>query len=128
MSARMRKPHIKNKVSAQTLYVIDNDVCYAIPKKVAKLYIVETTKAVHHEGNISADELFKKIDEEYGKAAALLKGVRSRENLSQVEFAKRINVSQPNLSKMEKGTRSIGKDIAKRIEKEFGVDYRYFLE
>jgi hypothetical protein len=29
---------------------------------------------------------------------------------------------------MEKGIRPIGKIIAKRIQKAFGVDYRYFLE
>jgi len=128
MSAHMRKHHTKSKEPTQTLYVIDDDVCYAIPKKVAKLYIVETKKAVHRKGNVSAKELFGEHDKEHGKAAALLKGLRARENLSQVEFAKKINVSQANLSKMENGSRPIGKIIAKRIAKAFSVNYRYFIE
>lgn len=77
--------------------------------------------------NISADELFKEIDQKYGKAGVLLRGLRARENLSQVEFAKRINVTQANLSKMENGARLIGKTIAMRIAKVFDVNYKYFL-
>jgi transcriptional regulator with XRE-family HTH domain len=58
----------------------------------------------------------------------LLKGLRAREGLSQVEFAKKINITQANLSAMENGRRPIGKIVAKRIEKVFGTNYRYFLE
>ena len=126
MSAHMRKHRTKSQ--AQTLYVIDDDVCYAIPKKVAKLYIVDTKKAVHRKDNVSAKDVFGEHDKKHGKAAALLKGLRARENLSQVAFAKKINVSQANLSKMENGSRPIGKIIAKRIAKSFLVNYRYFIE
>jgi len=76
----------------------------------------------------SAKFLFEKLDKKFTKAGALLKGLRIREDLSQLEFAKKINVSQANLSKMENGKRPIGKIIAKRIEKAFGTNYRYFLE
>lgn len=38
--------------------------------------------------NILADELFKETDRKY-KVGALLRGLRARENLSQIEFAKR---------------------------------------
>ncbi len=62
------------------------------------------------------------------KAGVLLRGTRHREGLTQVEMAKKIHVSQADLSKMESGKRPIGKIIAKRIEKIFGVNYRYFLE
>ncbi len=56
-----------------------------------------------------------------------MRGLRARENLSQVEFAKRIKVPQANLSKMENGARPIGKVIAMRIAKAFDVNYKYFL-
>lgn len=127
MSAHMKKRPTK-AAAANTLYVIDNNTLYAIPKKVAKLYIVEAIKAIHCEDTISADALFESLDKQYGKAAALLRGLRARENLSQVEFAERIDVTQSNLSKMENGTRPIGKIIAKRIAKAFDVDDRYFIE
>lgn len=69
----------------------------------------------------------KEIDEKYGQAGALLRGLRARENLSQVEFAKRIKVTQANLSKMENGARPIGKVIAMRIAKAFDVNHKYFI-
>lgn len=94
-------------------------------KQVEKL---KFKKTLHTSGNISANDVFTELDKKYTKAGALLQGVRARENLSQVEFAKKINVTQANLSKMENGRRPIGQCIAKRIEKAFGVNYRYFLE
>lgn len=56
-----------------------------------------------------------------------LRGLREREDLTQEEFGKRINVDRVNISHMERGKRSIGKDIAKRIAQEFDTDYRLFL-
>jgi plasmid maintenance system antidote protein VapI len=51
-----------------------------------------------------------------------------RENLTQVGMAKKMKVTQSDISQMENGSRSIGRMIAKRIEKLFHVDYRSFLE
>jgi len=127
MSAHTKEHHTNIKSSVNVLYVLDHDLLYAIPKNIAKKYIVETKKAVGHKGNISADELFKETDQKYGKAGALLRGLRARENLSQVEFARRIKVTQANLSKMENGTRPVGKIIAMRISKAFDVNHKYFL-
>jgi DNA-binding XRE family transcriptional regulator len=76
---------------------------------------------------ISADEAFKNLTDRYGKAGALLRGIRIREGLTQIEFAKLIGTSQANLSSMENGTRPIGKNKAKVIAEKFDVDYRYFL-
>ena len=127
MSAHMKEHHTSQKSSTKIIYVLDHDLLYAIPKTVAKKYIVETKKPIVKSGNILSDEIFRETDQKYGEAAALLKGLRARENLSQVEFAKRIKVTQANLSKMENGTRPIGKTIALRIAKAFSVNYKYFL-
>lgn len=127
MSAHTKEHHTNIKSSANVLYVLDHNLLYAIPKSVAKKYVVETKKPVAHKGNILASELFKETDQKYGEAGALLRGLRAREDLSQVEFAKRIKVTQANLSKMENGTRPIGKTIAMRIAKAFDVNYKYFL-
>ncbi len=78
--------------------------------------------------SIPTNLVFTKLEKKLSPAGALLKGTRTREALSQVAFAKKINVTQANLSKMENGRRPIGKTIAKRIEATFGVNYRYFLE
>lgn len=72
--------------------------------------------------------MFAKLDKKLTKAGSLLKGLRTREGLSQIVFAEKIALSQANLSAMENGRRPIGKTVAKRIQKIFGVDYRYFLE
>lgn len=75
-----------------------------------------------------ADAVFAKINKKYTKPGALLKGIRIRENLTQIEMAKKIKVTQSDISQIENGTRNIGRVIAKRIEKLFKVDYRSFLE
>ncbi|MDP3558851.1 MAG: helix-turn-helix transcriptional regulator [Legionellaceae bacterium] len=56
-----------------------------------------------------------------------MKGLRHREGLSQIAFAKALNITQTNLSAMENGRRSIGKALAKRIANQFNIDYRLFL-
>jgi len=127
MSEHMKEHHINNNKSKQLLFVLDHDVLYAIPKSIAKKYIIKPIKPTSGTGNVSADDIFKEMDQKYSEAGALLRGLRARENLSQVEFAKKIEVSQANLSKMENGTRPIGKIIAKRIAAKFSVDYKYFL-
>ena len=128
MSERMRKHPTKTKQQSSMLYVVDEDGIYAIPKSVAQHYKVDAKYAVSKPDNVSADEVFADMDNKIGRPAALLKGLRARENLSQVEFARRINVTQANLSKMENGTRPIGKTIAQRIAQTFDVDYDYFVE
>ena len=127
MSAHMKEHHTSTRASDRVLYILDHNLVYAIPKSIAKKYIIETKKSVERQKNISADEVFRDMDKKYGEAGALLRGLRSRENLSQVEFAKRIKVTQANLSKMESGARPIGKIIAMRISKAFDVNYKYFL-
>jgi plasmid maintenance system antidote protein VapI len=42
-------------------------------------------------------------------------------------MAKKIGVTQGDLSKMEKGERPIGKKLAVRIGKTLSIDYRRFL-
>jgi DNA-binding XRE family transcriptional regulator len=107
------------------VYATDGVQRYAIPRSVAEKYRIESNE---NKQQSSAAEVFNAWDRAYTKAGALLKGVRAREGMSQVEFAKAIDVTQSNLSKMECGKRAIGKRIARRIEEKFGVNYKYFLE
>jgi DNA-binding XRE family transcriptional regulator len=127
MSGPMRKRHTKN----HTLNIVYQGNVYHIPLVVANQYKLGSIKRVVpgvKKDSVLAEDLFAELEEEYTKAGVLLKGVRHREGLSQVEFAKRIGVTQSDLSKLERGKRTIGKTIAKRIADEFDVDYRYFLE
>ena len=128
MSAPMKKHLTKNDIQKQLLYIVDKGQLYAIPKTIAEKYAVETKKAVTRPGNVSAEDVFSELDKKHTRAGALLKGLRAREGLSQVEFSRKIGVTQANLSKMENGTRSIGMTVAKRIAKVFDVNVNYFSE
>lgn len=121
MQAHMRGRH--TNMREHIIYVNEGLKTYAIPESVANKYLVEEKE----EGSISAQDLFKDLDSLRTEAGALLKGVRSRENMNQSEFAQAIGVTQANLSKMENGKRPIGKQVAKRIQEAFGVNYKYFL-
>jgi len=56
-----------------------------------------------------------------------LRGARYREDISQRALAKLTGVSVQNISAMENGRRSIGKDMAKRFAKALNTDWRVFL-
>lgn len=130
MSEHTKKHPIKAHAQGGTLIVSYHDKTYAIPKRIANQYIVEVIKKPKQKTAkpVNLKSLFANLESQHTKAGALLKGLRLRENMSQVEFAKKIKVTQANLSNMESGKRPIGKIIAKRIEKVFGTNYRYFLE
>lgn len=95
---------------------------YVVPVDVMERYKVNSDDLY-----ISIDDLFNDLTQKSGESGVLLKGLRYREGLSQIEFAKRLNISQTNLSAMENGRRTIGKELAKRMADLFGVDYRIFL-
>lgn len=132
--------HMKKHLISKSIYCLsEHGRILCIPERMVEKYLVSTKsleikarKAIQkaHMSSlaINADVFFKTMDEKYTKAGALLRGTRHREGLSQIDFAKKLGVTQGDLSKMENGKRSIGKLIAKRIEKKFGVNYRYFLE
>jgi transcriptional regulator with XRE-family HTH domain len=73
------------------------------------------------------EEVFKKDLEKYGEVGVALQGLRAREGLTQKELAKRIKVSQHHISEMENKKRIIGREIAKRLENEFNINYKVFL-
>ncbi|OGT43194.1 MAG: hypothetical protein A3F42_06045 [Gammaproteobacteria bacterium RIFCSPHIGHO2_12_FULL_37_34] len=126
----MKKHHISvhSHGHGSTLYITHRHTIYAIPKNIADKYVVEEDKRKRKKPLASIKSIFEKLEKKYTRAGALLKGLRLREGLSQVSFSKKINITQANLSNMENGHRPIGKILAKRIEKVFGTNYRYFLE
>ena len=125
MSAPMKKPRI-------------DEVEIKIGNKRPRLFIVPKEKAdsVAHlleeydqssQKSVSAKDVFKELDHKYSRPGAVLKGARLKEGLSQVDLAKKLGISQADLSKMENGVRSIGRSMAERLAKILGVDYRIFL-
>lgn len=115
MSALMKKHPTDAKISW-------HGGLYVVP-----IEIMERYKITSDDKYTSIDDLFGDLNQKYGEPAVLLKGLRYREGLSQIEFAKKLNISQTNLSAMENGRRAIGKELAKRIANLFELDYRIFL-
>lgn len=71
--------------------------------------------------------VLKEETESYGEPGAALKGARLREGLSQVELAKMCQTTQGAISAMERGRRSIGKRVARRLAMVLNTHYRSFL-
>ncbi len=76
---------------------------------------------------ITADEIIEEACKDFPIWAVSLAGLRYREGLTQKELGKKIKVGQYDISKMERGLRPIGKNVAKRLAKFFKTDYRMFL-
>jgi DNA-binding XRE family transcriptional regulator len=112
------KKHLTDEVAK----IIWHNGMYAVPVEVLERYKVKANQDA-----IPITELFNHLIEESGESGVLLKGLRYREGLSQVQLAEKLNISQTNLSAMENGKRNIGKELAKRIAELFGLDYRMFL-
>ena len=128
MSALMKKHHTDkkdgiNKIPNNVIIFRHAGAIYKIPEKVAEKYISEDDNS----GFVTPDKIFSSINKKYTKPGALLKGLRVRENLTQVELANQLHVTQSDISQMENGSRLIGRVIAQRIEKLFDVGYRLFL-
>lgn len=57
----------------------------------------------------------------------LLRGLRYKENLTQVEFGRKLGVKQHHISEMERNIRPISKAMAHKVEETFGISYKVFL-
>ena len=97
---------------------------YVVPVKIMEQYAIDETSDNAH---TSIDEVFSGLIQKTGEPGLLLRGLRYREGLSQIQFAQKLGVTQTNLSAIENGRRTIGKELAKRIGGIFDTDYRLFL-
>lgn len=77
--------------------------------------------------SVPAEEIFPDLKDPAKRIGIIFRGIRFKNNLTQIELAKILGLDQSDVSKIEKGKRPIGKALAKKIEQEFGIDYRRFL-
>jgi transcriptional regulator with XRE-family HTH domain len=62
------------------------------------------------------------------KAGLVLRGARYRENISQVELARKSQVHQNEISKIENGKRPVGIKVAQKLAKVLNFDYRLLID
>ncbi|WP_270363298.1 helix-turn-helix domain-containing protein [Bacillus paranthracis] len=58
----------------------------------------------------------------------LIKELRKKNNMTMVDFAKKIKISQPSLSKIESGRQEISFSLLESICHEFGITRSHFFQ
>jgi DNA-binding XRE family transcriptional regulator len=89
-------------------------------------------KIVHEVPKIDKPGLSAAVAEEFspygiGQQEAVLRVLRLREGLTQKRLAELSGIPQHQISEMENGKRSIGKERAKRLAEALHCDYRQLL-
>lgn len=60
-------------------------------------------------------------------AAGVLRGARSKAEMTQTRLSEQTGIPQRHISEMEQGKRTIGRENAKKLAKALETDYRVFL-
>ncbi len=72
--------------------------------------------------NIPAEQVFPD-----STPGTVLRGARGLRGMTQATLAAAIGVHVANISEMERGLRTIGKEMAKRLSKALSLSYKAFL-
>jgi ribosome-binding protein aMBF1 (putative translation factor) len=125
MSEHMKK-RLNKKKSTATITIMDKR--YIIPEKSVKaiLTLILSNPYVK-EDSIPYNEIVSEKIKKIGKAAMALKGLRSREDLTQKQLAEKLGIDQAIISKIENGRIKIERDVAKRLGKIFNINHNVFL-
>ena len=100
-------------------------VCFQVP--LDKLEDIKRIVAClgGHESEPTPDNWRDSFPERH--PGVILRGLRTRDDLTQSELAKKTGMLQSHISEMENGSRSIGKTVAKKFAQVFNTDYKLFL-
>jgi DNA-binding XRE family transcriptional regulator len=77
--------------------------------------------------SVPANEVFPDLKDPEKRIGIVFRGIRFKNGLTQADVAKQLGIDQSDVSKIEKGKRPVGKSLAKKIQRKFGIDYRRFL-
>ena len=104
---------------------------YTLPMSKAKaiLNLVRGYEVLGSDGEplVSIEDVFPDMKDDRKRPAAILRGYRNRDEFSQIDLAKRLGITQADISNMERGRRSISKKMAEKLAKIFKTSYRVFL-
>ena len=99
---------------------------FNVPNSIVST-IISIVKNYEKKETIDWKDAFSKEIEELGESALALKGARAKENMTQKKLAHLLGTSQVYISQLENGQKEINKQIAKKLEKIFNINYRVFL-
>lgn len=125
MSVVAKKPLIKIEITqgkSHKLYLVHKEAANAVT-----VLLNELDESDDLNDSVSAEDVFPELKDPKNHPKITFRGIRSKTGLTQKEVAERLEIAQADVSNIERGKRGIGKTLAKRIEKEFGIDYRRFL-
>lgn len=122
----MRSIEIEGQVGKIIFYPYQNFECriHEIEKNLKKIL---SEKTINEDDYVDADVVIaelKKRDPLIGTPGGAIKTYRARENLTQVQLAKKCKLRQGHLSEMERNKRPIGLKVAKKLAKVLKCDYR----
>jgi DNA-binding XRE family transcriptional regulator len=120
MSAHMKMP----RISKVAISISNKRFMVPAPRAAAILELVHEYQVKE---NVPADDVLRDVYKKYGKTGSVIRGFRAREDMTQTQLARKLGVTQGDLSKMENGKRPVGKEMAHRLEKVFNTDYRVFI-
>jgi len=110
------------------------EICLTVPSDHAESLckainsLLELAKLSSRPVNEEGEELYS-IEEVFpeGNPAMALRGLRTKEGITQKQLAERLGITQTRVSEMETGVRPISVDMAKRIAEAYGTSYKVFL-
>ncbi len=76
---------------------------------------------------IPAEQVLPVLSDEQARPAAVLRGLRHREGLTQKQLADIVDIRQHHLSEMENGKRPIGKEMAKKLAAALNANWQILL-
>jgi len=99
-------------------------------RQAAKRYNVvdvtsENPKRAVKDENQTVEEVFPELL--HNRAGVILRGYRSREELTQKQLSEMTGIPQRHISELEHGKRQAGKEWAKKLAEALNCDYRRFL-
>ena len=117
----MKKPLIKISVGKEN---------FKLPKKEAKavLALVKSIDNLSTAKNKTAEVVYKEVAKDRPRGAVYLRGMRTRENISQKKLEEMTGVPASNISKYESGVRSITKLVAKKFADALNINPKKLLE
>ncbi len=119
----------KKQISPET-----TEICLKVPAKdanaIAEAFMQFLRLAKYDAREISEEgEELLTFDEAFPEITPgqLLRGARTREDMTQAELAAELGIHKNNISEMERGVRNISVDMAKRLAEVLNTSYKHFL-